>query len=157
MFNESLLSIQNLENYNFEETKKNVNEYFMSLEKLEWEWAKLSAQKGVTASYDFTTEYRKQPYSPIGKDMFAFSAKEYKEEQLKKYLSSYYWAKSILSSMEQLYIEEYFVNRKYEGEIVALLGFTGSDSNEFRKLKKSAVYKFADFLNLVALKETGGR
>jgi len=157
MFEEKVLSFQNLENFDFEKTKKNVSNYFMSLEKLEWEWAKLNTQKGLTASYDFATEYRKQPYSPIGKDIFDLEAKEYKEEQLKKYLSSYYWAKSSLTDTEQLYIEEYFIKRKYEDEIVDLVGCTNSYSNNFIKLKKSAVYKFADFLNLVAGKETGGK
>jgi len=86
------------------------------------------------------------------KVIFSLSAKENKEEQLKKYISSYYWAKSILSDREQLYIRECFVNRKYEGELVDLLGFYSSDSNEFRKLKRSAIYKFADFLCLVVEK-----
>jgi len=157
MIRDNLLSVQNLENYNFEETKKNVRDYFICLEKLEWEWAKLNARKGLAASYDFTTEYRKQPYSPIGKDMFGLEAKEHTEEQLKRYISSYYWAKNILSETEQIYMEEYFINHKYECEVVSLLGLTGSDSNEFRKLKKSAIYKFADFLNLMVLKETGGK
>ena len=136
---------------------KNVNDYFMNLEKLEWEWAKLQAQKGLTASYDFASEYKKQPYihTPIGKDVFSLSAKENKGKQLKEYISSYYWAKSVLSDQERLYIGEYFINRRYEDEIVDLLSFNSSDSNEFRKLKRSAIYKFADFLNLLVEKTEG--
>jgi hypothetical protein len=72
-----------------------------------------------------------------------------KEEELKKYISSYYWAKSILSDKEQLYINECFMNRKYEDEIIELLGYTSTDSNEFRILKRSALYKFADFLRIL--------
>jgi hypothetical protein len=142
-----------MEGFNFEETKKNVNSYFMNLETLEWEWAKLNAQKGLTANYDFSTEYNKQPYSSIGKDILSLSAKELKEDELKEYISNYYWARSVLSDVEQLYIAEYFINRKYEDEIVDLLGFNNSDSNEFKKLKRSAVYKFADFLNLLVEKK----
>lgn len=154
MMNKSrTLSNQNLENFNSEKTKKKVNGYFTYLERLEWEWAKLNAQKGLTANYDFETEYRKQPYIQIGKDTFNLSAKEYKEEQLKEYISNYYWAKSILSEMEQVYLVEYFINGKYENEIVDLLGFQNTDSHEFRRLKRSAVYKFADILNLVVDKK----
>lgn len=153
MYKDKILSIQNLECFNFEETKKNLNNYFMYLEKLDWELAKLNAQKGLTANYDFSSLYKEQPYTPLDKDVFRLSAKEHKEEQLKQYLSTYYWAKSVLSDIEQLYITECFLNHKYEDEIVDLLGFSNSDSNEFRKLKKSAVYKFADFLNLIVEKD----
>ena len=139
----------NLEGFNFEATKRNVNNYFKVLEKLEWEWAKLNAQNGQVVNYDFSTQYQKEPYTPIDKDVFNLSAKEYKEEQLKRYITSYYWAKSVLSDKEQLYIHEYFINQKYEDEIVILLDFCSSDSNEFRKLKRSAIYKFADFFNLL--------
>jgi len=146
------MSSQNLDKFNFEETKKNVNSYFIDLERLEWEWSKLNAQKGLTANYDFEANYSKQPFIRIGSDMFNISAKELKEEDLKKRISNFYWAKSILSDTEQLYLMEYFINHKYEDEIVGLLGFANSDSNEFKKLKKSAIYKFADFLNLVVEK-----
>lgn len=152
MYKDKTLSFQNLENFDFEETKKNINNYFMNLEKLEWQWAKLNAQKGLTANYDFSTQYKKQPYLQVGKDEFCLSAKEIKEEQLEKYISSYYWALSVLSDKEQLYIKERFVNHKYEDELVDLLGFNNRDSNEFRKLRRSAIYKFADFLNLVVEK-----
>ena len=114
MFKEQSLSKQNLENFDFEETKKNVNDYFMNLEKLEWEWAKLKAGKGLTANYNFAAEYKKSPYMPIGRDEFNLSAKDNKEEQIKKYISSYYWASSILSEKEQRYIKECFINRKCE-------------------------------------------
>jgi len=152
MYNDTVLSLKNLEKFNFEETKKNVKGYFIDLERLQWEWAKLKAQKGLTANYDFSVEYQKQPYISIGKDDFSFSGKESKEEHLKKYISSYYWAKNILSEKEQVYIAEYFVNHKYENELLDLLGFDYSDSYGFKKLKKSAIYKFADFLNLVVEK-----
>jgi len=138
-----------LEGFNFEATKRNVNNYFTNLETLEWEWAKLNAQKGLTTNYDFSVEYRKQPYIAIGKDVFKLSAKELTEDKLREYISNYYWARSILSDVEQLYIMEYFINRKYEDEIVDLLGFNNSDSNEFKKLKRSAIYKFADFLSIL--------
>jgi len=141
--------LQNLEGFNFEETKKNINHYFMSLETLEWEWAKLNARKGLTANYDFGVEYSKQPYSPIGKDILNLSAKELKEDELREYISNYYWAKSVLSPEEQLYLVEYFIHRKYEDEIVDLLGFNNSDGTEFKKLKRSAIYKFADFLSIL--------
>ena len=147
------MSIQNLEGFNFEETKRNVSNFFLGLENLEWEWTKLNAQKGLTANYDFSVEYSKQPYMTLGADMFNLSAKELTEEELKKYISNFYWAKSILSDEEQLYLMEYFVNRKYEDEIVDLLGFNNSDSNEFKKLKRSAIYKFADFLSLLVQKQ----
>ena len=124
----------------------------MSLETLEWELAKLNAQKGLSVKYDFATEYSKQPYIKMGKDIFNLGAKELTEEELKRYISNFYWATSILSDVEQLYIMEYFIHRKYEDEIVDLLGFDNSDSNEFKRLKKSAIYKFADFLNLLAEK-----
>jgi len=148
MYSEKLLSARNL-SFDYEETKKKVNGYFLRLEKLAWELAKINAQKGLTVNYDFSADYQKQPFIPIGKDDFALRSKENKEEQLKKYLSNYYWAQSVLSEKEQTYIAECFINRKYEDEIVGLLGCVSSDSNEFRKLKKSAIYKFADFLGLV--------
>ena len=147
------LSSQNLQHFNFEETKKNVSNYFMSLETLEWELAKLNAQKGLTVKYDFEADYSKQPYIKMGKDTFNLSAKEFTEEELKRYISNFYWATSILSDVEQIYIMEYFINHKYEDEIVDLLGFNNSDSNEFKRLKRSAIYKFADFLNLLAEKK----
>ena len=146
MYRNRTLSSCNLEGFNFEATKRNVNSYFMNLEALEWEWSKLNAQKGLTVNYDFSVEYRKQPYIAIGKDFLNLSAKELTEDKLREYISNYYWARSILSDVEQLYIMEYFINRKYEDEIVDLLGFNNSDSNEFKKLKRSAIYKFADFL-----------
>ncbi|MCL2281800.1 MAG: hypothetical protein FWC26_00610 [Fibromonadales bacterium] len=148
MYRDKLLSAQNM-SFNFEATKKNVNSYFLQLEKLAWELEKMNGQRGLISNYDFSVDYKKQPFIPLGKDEFALSTKENKEEQLKKYLSNYYWAKSVLSDKEQIYIAECFINRLFEDEIVGLLGCTSSDSNEFRKLKKSAVYKFADFLGLV--------
>lgn len=157
MIRSKTMSIQNLDNFNFEETKRNVNNYFMSLENLEWEWAKLNAQKGLTTNYDFKVEYSKQPYMKIGKDMFNLSAKELTEEELKVYISNYYWATSILSDLEQIYLMEYFINRKYEDEILDLLGFNTRDNIEFKKLKRSAIYKFADFLSLVVEKKQGDK
>ena len=89
----------------------------------------------------------------IGRYIFNLSAKDLKEEELKKYISGFYWAKSILSDEEQIYICEYFINGKYEDELVDLLGFDTIDSREYRQLKRSAVYKFADFLNLIVERE----
>jgi len=152
MFRNKIMSLQNLDNFDFDETKKNITEYFMCLEKLEWEWAKLNAQRGLTANSDLSVEFQREPYIPIDKDTFGLSAKEHTEKQLREYISSYYWAKSVLSDKEQLYIREYFVNQKYEDEIFDLLEVSNRDSKEFRKLKRSAIYKFADFLNLVVEK-----
>ena len=149
MLKSRTLSSQNLDKFDFDKTKKNVSDYFMSMENLEWEWAKLNAQKGLTANYDFSVEYGKPPFIKLGVDMFNLSAKELTEEELKKYISNYYWAKNILSDEEQLYLIEYFVNRKYEDEIIDLLGFNNKESREFIRLKRSAVYKFADFLSLL--------
>jgi len=153
MYKNKTLSLKNLEGFDFEETKRDVKDYFIGLESLEWEWTKLNAQKGLTANYDFETEYRKQPYIKIGRDVFNLSAKELTEEQLREYISNFYWARSILSDVEQLYLMEHFINRKYEDEIIDLLGFNNSDSIKFKKLKRSAIYKFADFLNLVVEKK----
>jgi len=150
------LSSQNLEGFNFEETKKNVNSYFTKLETLEWELAKLTAQKGLTVEYDFGAEYSAQPFISMGKDIFNISAKDCTEEELKKHISNFYWAKNILSDVEQIYLMEYFINRKYEDEILDLLGFNNRDSNEFKQLKRSAIYKFADFLSLIVEKKIGG-
>jgi len=155
MYKNRTLSNQNMEGFNFEETKRNVNSYFINLETLEWEWEKLNAQKGMTANYDFSVEYRRQPFVAIGEDVFNLSAKELTEDKLREYISNYYWARSVLSDIEQIYIMEYFINRKYEDEIVDLLGFNNSDSNEFKKLKRSAIYKFADFLSILVEKKTG--
>jgi len=152
MYNDKILSSQNLENFDFEATKKNVNDFFVTLELIEWEWAKLVAHTGLPENYEFSDEYTKEPYSPIGKDVFGISAKDCKEDQVKKFISNYYWAINCLSQLEQTYIVEYFVNRKYEGELMEQLGFYNTDSNEFRRLKKSAVFKFADFLNIVVEK-----
>ena len=157
MYKNKTLSSQNLKGFNYEETKRNVNGYFMNLEKLEWEYAKLNAQKGLTTNYDFTVENKRQAYIPIGKEILQLSAKELKEEELINCIQGYYWAKNVLSDLEQIYIMEYFINRKYEDEIVDLLGFNNADSNEFKKLKRSAIYKFADFLNLVVENKQGKR
>jgi len=78
--------------------------------------------------------------------------KELTEKELQKHLAGFQWATSILSDLEQLYIMEHFVKGKYEDEITDLLGFNSRDSSEFRRLKRSAIYKFADFLNLVVEK-----
>ena len=153
MYKNKTLSHQNLKGFDFVETKRNVKNFFINLENLELEWTKLNIQKGLTANYDFSAEYNKQPYIKIGREILNLSAKELKEEELKKYIANYYWARSILSDVEQLYIMEYFINHKYEDEIVDLLGFNNSDSNEFKRLKRSAVYKFADFLNLLVEKK----
>ena len=152
MYNDKILSTHNLKNLNYEETKKNVNMYFKNLEILQWEVLKLNRQNGLTAKYDFSVEYEKQPYIPIGKDEFNLSAKESAEEQFKKFILAYYWAKSVLSDKEQLYITEYYINHKNENELLDLLGFDYIYNYNFRKLKRSAIYKFADFLNLVVEK-----
>ena len=137
---DKILSCKVLGIFDFEETKKNVFNYFVTLEKLEWELAKLNAGRGLSVNYGFEAEYKKQPYIPFGKDMFNLSAKENKEEQLKKYIAGYYWAKSILSDSEQLYIKECFVNRKYEDEIVDLLGLVSSNCNEFKQRKQKELW-----------------
>ena len=151
MYIDKLLSSGNLENFNYEETKKNVTNYFMKLEKLEWEWAKLNTQKGLITDYDFVG-CQKPPYISACEDVFNLEAKEEKEAELKKHRAGYHQVKSVLSSKEQIYIEECFVNLKNENEIVKILGLASTDCNEFRKLKKSAVFKFADVLDLVVEK-----
>lgn len=140
---------ENLDSFDLKRTKENVNNYFESLEKLKWEQARLNVQKGLTAQYDVLSDDKKQPYVSVGKDEFNLSAIAEKDEEVKKHLSGYYWAKSILSEQEQLYITEYFVNGKYEDEVVNLLGLNSSDSRAFRNLKRRAIYKFAYVLNLV--------
>jgi len=136
------------EKFDLRETKRNVNHYFMELEQLEWEQARLNVQRGLTANHDLAYDYG-QDYISVGRDEFNFVAKEEKTEELEKHLAGYNWAKSVLSEKEQRYILEYFLNRKYEDEIVDLLGFGSSDSRAFKELKRKAVYKFAYVLNLV--------
>jgi len=103
----------------------------------------------LTAKYDIASENNRKGYVAAGKDEFNLKAKEEKKEELEKHLEGYQWAKSILSEQELQYITEYFVNGKYEDEVVGLLGFSGSDSRAFRELKRKAIYKFAFVLNLV--------
>jgi len=155
MYKNKILSMNNLRGFDFKESKKNIHNYFTNLENLEWEWTRLNTQKGLIANHDLSIEYNKQPYVAIGKDIFNLSAKELTEEKLKECIASYYWARSILSDEEQLYIMEHFINEKYEDEIIDLLGFNNRDTNEFKRLKRSAVYKFADFLNLLVEKKRG--
>ena len=140
---------ENLDSFNLKETKKKVNDYFMDLERLKWEEARLNVQRGLTANYDVSTEDKKGAYVATGTDEFNLSAKENKSEELQKHLAGYHWAKSILSEQEQRYITEYFVNGKYEDEVVGLLGYSSHVSRPFRNLKRKAIYKFAYVLNLV--------
>jgi len=149
MNNRRIAPMQDINSFDFVETKKNVNIYFENLDKLRWEQAKLNAQKGLTVNYDFSLEDKQQAYISVGKDEFNLSAIETNNEEIKRHLSDYHWAKSILTEQEQLYIKEYFINHKYEDEIVGLLGFNSSDSGEFRKLKRRAIYKFAYVLSLI--------
>ena len=141
--NRSMSLTQDMDNFDYGETKKQVNNYFVGLEELKWEQARLNAQKGLTTNYDFSPENKRHAFIQIGKDDFNLSALEDKDGEIKKHLSGFYWAKSILSDEEQRYIIEYFINGKYEDEVVDLLGFNSSDSRAFRKLKRSAIYKFA--------------
>ena len=140
---------ENIDNFNYKKTKKKVNKYFEDLDRLEWEKARLNVQKGLIARCDVTKEEKKQPYIPVGKDEFSLIAKAAKNEEVKKHLSGYFWAKSILTEEEQIYIMESFVNGRYQEEIADLLGFNSSDSWAFRKLKRRAIYKFAYVLNLI--------
>jgi len=140
---------ENLDSFNYKKTKKNVNNYFEDLEKLEWEQARLNAQKGLIAKYEVAAENEKQQYIPIGKDEFNLAAKAEKTEEIQKHLAGYHWAKSILTEQEQLYITEYFINGKYEDEVVAILGFHDIHSKAYKKLKRRAIYKFAYVLNLI--------
>jgi len=140
---------ENLDSFNLRETKKRVNDYFSELDRLEWEQARLDIQKGLTARLDASDESKKQAYIAIGVDEFNLSAKEEKRQELANHLAGYQWAKNILSEREQQYITEYFINGKYEDEVVGLLGYRGSDSMGFRNLKRKAIYKFAYVLNLV--------
>ena len=149
MNNRKISMTQDIENFDFVETKNNINNFFLSLEEKKWEQAKLNAQKGLTANYDLSLENKSQPYISVGKDEFNLSALETNNEEIAKHFSDFYWAQSILSEQEQLYITEYFVNGKYEDEVVGLLGLNSSDSRAFRKLKRRAIYKFAYVLNLI--------
>ena len=143
------MKMVSIEKFNLKETKRKVYHYFMDLERLEWEQARLNVQKGLTAKYDISNENNRQGYIATGKDEFNLKAKEEKKEEIEKHLEGYQWAKSILSEQELQYIIEYFANRKYEDEVVDLLGFSGSDSRAFRALKRKSIYKFAYVLNLV--------
>jgi len=140
---------ESLDSFDLRETKKKVNNYFSELDKLEWEQARLDIQKGLTAKYDVANENKNQAYVATGTDEFNLSAKEEKRKELANHLAGYQWAKSILTEQEQLYITEYFINGKYEDEVVGLLGYSGSDSMSFRNLKRKAIYKFAYVLNLI--------
>ena len=140
---------ENLDSFNFKETKRKVNDYFKDLDRLEWEQTRLDIQRGLTARHDVSNENQKQPYIATGTDEFNLSAKEEKRKELANHLAGYQWAKSILSEREQQYITEYFINGKYEDEVVGLLGYRGSDSMGFRNLKRKAIYKFAYVLDLV--------
>ena len=143
---------QDIETFDFAKTKMNVNVYFENFEKLKWEQAKLNAQKGLTANYDLSLENNKHPYITIGKDDFSLGALEANNEEIEKHLSEFHWAQSILTKQEQMYITEYFINGKYEDEVIGLLGFNSSDSRAFRNLKRRAIYKFAYVLNLLVKK-----
>jgi len=149
MFTKKTLTKKKLKEFDFEKTKNNVRKYFEKLEHIEWELAKINIQKGLSVDYDLAVEYKRKPYIRIGKDEFCLSAKEYKEDELKNYLFSYYWGRSFLTHEEQVYIHEYFINHKYEYEIAGLFNCAYYDSYGFWKLKRSAIYKFADFLNLI--------
>jgi len=138
-----------LDSFNLRETKKRINDYFSDLDRLEWEQARLDIQRGLIAQYDVSNEDKKGAYVATGKDEFNLSAKEEKRKELANHLAGYQWAKNILSEQEQLYITEYFINGKYEDQVVSLLGYKGSDSMGFRNLKRKAIYKFAYVLNLV--------
>ena len=143
------MKTKNLESFNLKETKKKVSDYFMEMEKLEWEQARLNLQKGLTTQYDVAARDKAQPCVTTGKDEFNLSAKAEKSKELEKHLAGYHWAKSILSEQEQRYITEYFVKGKYEDEVVGLLGYSSHNSRPFRSLKRKAIYKIAYVLNLV--------
>jgi len=140
---------ENLDSFNLKETKDKVSNYFADLQKLEWEHARLNVQRGLIAKYEASEEEKSGAYITVGKDEFNLSARAEKNEELEKHLAGYYWAKSILTKQEQLYITEYFVNGKYQDEVVGLLGYNGKDDRGFRNLKRRAIYKFAYVLNLV--------
>jgi hypothetical protein len=140
---------KNLDDYNLKETKDKISDYFGDLEKLKWEQARLNVQRGLVAKHDVAKENEKQPYVAIRADEFNMSAKEEKRKELAEHLAGYHWAKSILSEQEQQYITEFFVNGKYEDDVVSLLGYSGSDSRGYRNLKRKAIYKFAYVLDLV--------
>jgi len=135
------------EKFDLKETKRKIRHYFMDLERLEWEQARLNIQQGLIAKLDIETYG--QEYVAVDRDDFNLSAKEDKTKELEKYLASYHLARSILSEEEQQYITECFVNKKYEDELADLFCYSGSDSRAFRNLKRKAIYKFAYVLNLV--------
>ena len=88
--NYSMPLTQDINNFDYSSTKKNVNNYFASLEELKWEQAKLSAQKGLTTNYEFTPENKKQNFIKIGKDEFNLSALEDKDGEIQKHLSGFH-------------------------------------------------------------------
>lgn len=147
MFKDRLLPNEILKEFDFEKTKNNVFNYFVEIQQLEWDIYSLYGQMNLTACYDFSAE--RTPYMLIGKDEFDLSLKGDKEQELEMYMTGYCCAKSRLIDIEQIYIDERFVNRKNEGELVGLVGCSSSDGNDFRKIKKSAIYKFADCLGLL--------
>ena len=151
MFSNKPLSMKNLEDFDFYETKNNIKGYFKELENLEWELIKLNGQKTLTRNYGLK-DFDKKQYISKGQDEFNLVAKERIKEQLKKYLSDFQIAKNLLSDIEQLYIVEVYVNRKRECEFIDTLGFSYRDNHEYRRVKKSAIYKLADVLGLVVEK-----
>ena len=153
MDTDRILSAKYLERFDFEETKKNVIEYFLVFEDLKWTWTKLNIQRGLVVNFEDVEEYQRQSYIPIGKDMFNIAAKELKEEELIKYIASYFMAIQVLTNEEQLYIDLCFRKGKYEVEITEMLGIDSSDSRIFRTLKRSALYKFADYLGIAVEKK----
>jgi len=140
---------ETIDSFNIKETKERISSYFSDLDRLELEQARINIQRGLIARYEASDEDKTQAYVSTGVDEFNLSAKENKNKEIEKHLSGYYWAKSILSAQEQLYIIEYFKNGKYEDEVVGLLGYNGIDDRGFRKLKRTAIYKFAYVLDLV--------
>ena len=149
MVNRKIALQQNINSFNIGETKRNINSFFKNIEELKWEQAKLNVQKGLTTNYDLSLENKNQFYVSVGKDEFNLSALEVSNEEMAKHLLDFHWAQSILSEQEQLYITEYFINGKYEAEVVGLLGLYSSDSRAFRRIKRRAIYKFAYVLNLL--------
>ena len=154
MFDEKLLRAEIIKEYDYPKTKEKVDEYFKKLETVIWYHAKINCHKGLGARYDLSKVYQQIPYSSFRSDEFNLSAKEYSEEQLKRFISSYFCAKKGLNKEEQIFIEQHYVNFKYDEEIAPMLNIAtvNGDSYALRRIKRSAVIKFAEFLEIAVLK-----
>lgn len=150
MYENKLLPKHILDDYNFKDTKLNVDHYFEHIEKMEWQYEKLNCLRGLTAKYDLTCDNEKRLYSPIGKDIFNISAKECTEEKLKQIIYTFNYALDNLEEVEKKFIKSHYRDHKSDDEVINELGLINlySDSYEYRHIKRSAIIRFASFLGV---------